>query len=70
MYTSVLKRAIRTGNIVLDTMGQHYVPVVKSWRLNERMYGDLQGRNKKKRSKNMAQNRFLYGVGRTQRLHH
>jgi len=47
MYTSVLKRAIRTGNIVLQCIGQEYIPVVKSWRINERMYGGLQGQNKK-----------------------
>lgn len=48
MYTSVLKRAIRTGNIVLEQIGQEYIPVQKTWRLNERMYGGLQGLNKKK----------------------
>jgi len=46
MYTSVLKRAIKTGNLVLNIIGQHYIPVVKTWRLNERMYGALQGLNK------------------------
>jgi len=47
MYTSVLKRAIRTGNIVLEQCKQEFVPVIKTWRLNERMYGALQGLNKK-----------------------
>jgi len=47
MYTSVLKRAIRTGTMCLEEMGQDYVPVTKTWRLNERMYGGLQGLNKK-----------------------
>lgn len=46
MYTSVLKRAIHTGNLVLDAIGQHFIPVTKTWRLNERMYGALQGLNK------------------------
>ena len=46
MYTSVLKRAVRTGNLILDIIGQHYIPVIKTWRLNERMYGALQGLNK------------------------
>jgi len=46
MYTSVLKRAIITGNTVLDIINQNFVPVVKTWRLNERMYGALQGLNK------------------------
>jgi len=45
-YTSVLKRAIRTLWIVLDTMDLMYLPVVHSWRLNERHYGVLQGLNK------------------------
>ena len=45
-YTSVLKRAIRTLWIVLDEMDAMWVPVVCSWRLNERHYGALQGLNK------------------------
>ncbi|MGE3177062.1 MAG: 2,3-diphosphoglycerate-dependent phosphoglycerate mutase, partial [Vicinamibacterales bacterium] len=45
-FTSVLKRAIRTCNIVLDTMDLMWLPVTKSWRLNERHYGALQGLNK------------------------
>jgi len=45
-YTSVLKRAIRTLWIVLDEMDELYIPVEKTWRLNERHYGALQGLNK------------------------
>ncbi len=45
-YTSVLKRAIRTLWIVLDEMDQMWIPVINSWRLNERHYGALQGLNK------------------------
>jgi 2,3-bisphosphoglycerate-dependent phosphoglycerate mutase len=45
-YTSVLKRAIRTLFITLDTLDQLWIPVIKSWRLNERHYGALQGLNK------------------------
>jgi 2,3-bisphosphoglycerate-dependent phosphoglycerate mutase len=45
-YTSVLKRAIRTLWIVLDEMDLMWIPVHRSWRLNERQYGDLQGLNK------------------------
>jgi 2,3-bisphosphoglycerate-dependent phosphoglycerate mutase len=45
-YTSVLKRAIRTLWIALDELGQMWLPVEKSWRLNERHYGALQGLNK------------------------
>lgn len=50
-YTSVLKRAIRTLNIVLDEMDAAWIPVEKSWRLNERHYGDLQGLNKEETAK-------------------
>jgi 2,3-bisphosphoglycerate-dependent phosphoglycerate mutase len=45
-YTSLLKRAIRTLWIVLDEMDLMWVPVHRSWRLNERHYGALQGLNK------------------------
>ncbi|MCX7996874.1 MAG: 2,3-diphosphoglycerate-dependent phosphoglycerate mutase [Patescibacteria group bacterium] len=45
-YTSVLKRAIRTLWIVLDTLDAMWLPVHNSWRLNERHYGALQGLNK------------------------
>ena len=46
VFTSVLKRAIRTANIVLDELDQLWLPVQRSWRLNERHYGALQGLNK------------------------
>jgi 2,3-bisphosphoglycerate-dependent phosphoglycerate mutase len=45
-FTSVLKRAIRTLWIALDELDQMWIPVEKSWRLNERHYGALQGLNK------------------------
>jgi 2,3-bisphosphoglycerate-dependent phosphoglycerate mutase len=45
-YTSVLKRAIRTCWIILDEMDLMWIPVTKSWLLNERHYGALQGLNK------------------------
>jgi 2,3-bisphosphoglycerate-dependent phosphoglycerate mutase len=45
-YTSVLTRAIRTLNIVLDEMDRLWLPVTKDYRLNERSYGALQGLNK------------------------
>jgi len=45
-YTSVLKRAIRTLWITLDGLDQMWLPVIKTWRLNERHYGALQGLNK------------------------
>lgn len=53
-FTSVLKRAIRTLWIVLDDMDLMWVPVYRSWRLNERHYGALQGLNK-------AETRQKYG---------
>ncbi len=46
-YTSVLQRAIKTLWITLEELGQHWIPVHRSWRLNERHYGNLQGLNKK-----------------------
>jgi len=45
-FTSVLKRAIKTLGIALDTLDQLWIPVTKSWKLNERSYGALQGLNK------------------------
>jgi 2,3-bisphosphoglycerate-dependent phosphoglycerate mutase len=45
-YTSVLKRAIKTTNLALEASDQLWVPVEKSWRLNERHYGGLTGKNK------------------------
>ncbi len=45
-YTSVLLRAIKTLNIALEEMDQHYLPVKRSWRLNERHYGALTGLDK------------------------
>ncbi|QTQ14268.1 2,3-diphosphoglycerate-dependent phosphoglycerate mutase [Treponema parvum] len=45
-YTSYLKRAIHTLNHILDEMDRNWLPVVKTWKLNERHYGSLQGLNK------------------------
>lgn len=45
-YTSYLKRAIHTLNLVLEQMDREWLPVIKSWKLNERHYGALQGLNK------------------------
>jgi 2,3-bisphosphoglycerate-dependent phosphoglycerate mutase len=45
-YTSVLKRAIKTLWIVLEDLDRMWIPVTRNWRLNERMYGALQGLNK------------------------
>jgi 2,3-bisphosphoglycerate-dependent phosphoglycerate mutase len=46
VYTSLLSRAIQTANIALDTADRLWIPVVRSWRLNERHYGALQGKDK------------------------
>ncbi|HET9442471.1 MAG TPA: 2,3-diphosphoglycerate-dependent phosphoglycerate mutase [Acidimicrobiales bacterium] len=46
VHTSLLVRAIRTANLALEQTGQLWLPVRRSWRLNERHYGDLQGKNK------------------------
>jgi 2,3-bisphosphoglycerate-dependent phosphoglycerate mutase len=45
-YTSVLTRAIQTANIALDVADRAWIPVKRTWRLNERHYGDLQGKDK------------------------
>ena len=45
-YTSYLKRAQRTLNLVLESMGKTNLPIIKAWQLNERHYGALQGLNK------------------------
>ena len=45
-FTSYLKRAIKTLNQILDAMDMDYLPVEKSWRLNEKSYGAIQGLNK------------------------
>ena len=45
-YTSYLKRAIHTLNGILCEMDREWLPVIKTWKLNERHYGDLQGKKK------------------------
>jgi 2,3-bisphosphoglycerate-dependent phosphoglycerate mutase len=50
VHTSLLRRAIQTVNIALDVMDQHWIPVKRHWRLNERHYGALQGLDKKQTS--------------------
>jgi len=54
-FTSVLKRAIRTLWIVLDYMDLMWIPVYRSWRLNERHYGALQGLNKSETAKKFSE---------------
>ena len=58
-YTSVLKRAIRTLWIALDAMDLMWLPVVHSWRLNERHYGALQGLNKAETAKKFGDEQVL-----------
>ena len=60
-YTSVLKRAIRTLWIVLDEMDLMWIPAIASWRLNERFYGDLQGRKERKWKKSTAKSKSIAG---------
>src|SRR5437773_833500 len=47
VHTSLQRRAIATANIALDAAERHWIPVRRDWRLNERHYGALQGKNKK-----------------------
>jgi 2,3-bisphosphoglycerate-dependent phosphoglycerate mutase len=58
-YTSVLKRAIHTLWYTLDEMDRTWLPVVKSWRLNERHYGALQGLNKADMAKKFGDEQVL-----------
>ncbi|MBY9020148.1 MAG: 2,3-diphosphoglycerate-dependent phosphoglycerate mutase [Candidatus Lokiarchaeota archaeon] len=58
-YTSVLKRGIRTLWIVLDKMDLMWIPVVRSWRLNERHYGALQGYYKSKLAAELGEEQVL-----------
>jgi len=47
LHTSLLRRAIQTAQIALDSCDRHWIPVNRTWRLNERHYGALQGKDKK-----------------------
>jgi 2,3-bisphosphoglycerate-dependent phosphoglycerate mutase len=47
LHTSLLRRAIHTSQLALDEADRHWIPVNRSWRLNERHYGALQGKDKK-----------------------
>lgn len=58
-FTSVLKRAIRTLWIALDEMDLMWIPVYRSWRLNERHYGALQGLNKAEMAKKFGEEQVL-----------
>ncbi len=58
-YTSVLKRAIHTLSYCLDALDRTWLPVVKSWQLNERHYGGLQGLNKAEMAKQFGDEQVL-----------
>ncbi|SHL15420.1 2,3-bisphosphoglycerate-dependent phosphoglycerate mutase [Pseudonocardia thermophila] len=59
VHTSLLRRAISTANLALDTIDRHWIPVRRSWRLNERHYGALQGKNKKQTLEEFGEEQFM-----------
>ena len=59
VHTSLLRRAITTANLTLDAIDRHWIPVARSWRLNERHYGDLQGRDKKQTREKYGDEQFM-----------
>ena len=59
VHTSVLRRAISTANIALDVADRHWIPVRRDWRLNERHYGALQGKNKKQTLEEFGEEQFM-----------
>jgi 2,3-bisphosphoglycerate-dependent phosphoglycerate mutase len=59
VHTSVQRRAITTANLSLDEADRHWIPVKRSWRLNERHYGALQGKNKKEILEEFGEEQFM-----------
>ena len=59
VHTSVQRRAITTANLSLDEADRHWIPVKRSWRLNERHYGALQGKNKKEILEQFGEEQFM-----------
>lgn len=59
LYTSVLSRAIQTANLALDTADRLWIPVKRSWRLNERHYGALQGLDKAETLEKYGEQQFM-----------
>jgi 2,3-bisphosphoglycerate-dependent phosphoglycerate mutase len=59
LHTSVLTRAIRTAEIALAAAGRSWLPVRRDWRLNERHYGDLQGKNKAEVKQEFGEEQFM-----------
>lgn len=58
-HTSLLRRAIRTSEIVLNGVDRHWIPVKRTWRLNERHYGALQGKDKKATLEEFGEEQFM-----------
>jgi len=59
VHTSLLRRAITTANLTLDAADRHWIPVKRSWRLNERHYGALQGKDKKQTLAEFGEEQFM-----------
>jgi 2,3-bisphosphoglycerate-dependent phosphoglycerate mutase len=59
VHTSLLRRAISTANLALDACDRHWIPVKRDWRLNERHYGALQGKNKKQTLEAFGEQQFM-----------
>ncbi len=59
VHTSLLRRAIMTANLALDSADRHWIPVKRNWRLNERHYGDLQGKNKAETLEQFGEEKFM-----------
>jgi 2,3-bisphosphoglycerate-dependent phosphoglycerate mutase len=59
VHTSLLRRAISTANIALDAADRHWIPVKRDWRLNERHYGALQGKDKKQTLAEFGEDQFM-----------
>jgi 2,3-bisphosphoglycerate-dependent phosphoglycerate mutase len=59
VHTSVLRRAIRTANIALEVAERQWIDVRRSWRLNERHYGGLQGKDKKQTLEELGEEQFM-----------
>ncbi|MCG7320427.1 MULTISPECIES: phosphoglyceromutase [Arsenicicoccus] len=59
LHTSLLRRAINTANAALNECDRHWIPVKRSWRLNERHYGDLQGKDKKQTKEQYGEEQFM-----------
>ena len=59
LHTSLLRRAITTANMCLDTADRHWIPVKRTWRLNERHYGKLQGLDKKAIREEFGDDQFM-----------